>query len=294
VRCGSCGLVFQEFARTPEELDDAQRYAYGRPQRRFGAPVEFGVRLFCLVRVRLARRLLPPGGRVLDVGCGRGLFLRMLRDCGYDVRGTELSAATAANCDPGIPIDVGELRPGMYDPGSFDLICMWHVLEHMRRPDVALQAAWEALAPGGRLLLAVPNFASMQSRLGGEMWFHLDLPRHIFQFTPDTLQRLVEDRGFVIESCRTGQWEMDPFGLLQTGLNRLGLRYNGLYDTLRNNPMVRRDLSRPYRAFMFLLFPIGMLLAMPASLVFRLSGRAGTLIAVARKPAADGRKRDDR
>jgi SAM-dependent methyltransferase len=284
VQCNRCGLVFQEFARTLEELDDAQQDAYGQPQRRFTAPIELGVRLFCGARVRLARRHLPPGGRVLEVGCGRGLFLRMLHERGYEVRGTELSAATAANADPDMPVDVGELRPGMYDPRSFDLICIWHVLEHMRRPDVALHAAWEALVPGGALLMAVPNFASVQSRLGGELWFPLDLPRHIFHFTPNTLERLLRDSGFVLERCRTGQWEMDPFGLLQTALNRMGLRRNALYDTLRNNPAIKRDLSRSYRALLIALFPVGMFLAFPLSLAFRLAGRAGTLIAIARKP----------
>jgi SAM-dependent methyltransferase len=284
VRCDRCGLVFEEFARSEEDLEEAQRDAYGQPQRRFISPVELGVRLFCRSRVRLAHRLLPHSGRVLDVGCGRGLFLRMLEQRGHRVRGTELSAATAANADPAIPVDVGELRPGRYEPRSFDLICMWHVLEHMRRPDLALQAASEALVPGGALLIAVPNFDSLQARLGGELWFHLDLPRHIFHFTPETLRRLLQDSGFVLDRCRTGQWEMDPFGLLQTTLNRMGLRHNALYDTLRNNPVVARDLSRPLRAFLLTLFPIGMFLALPFSVIFRLAGRAGTLIAVARKP----------
>jgi SAM-dependent methyltransferase len=285
VQCNRCGLVFQEFARTLEELDDAQRHAYGQPQRRFTSSIELGVRLFCASRVRLARRLVPPGGRVLDVGCGRGLFLRMLHDRGYRVHGTELSAATAANADPDMPVDVGELGPGMYDPRSFDLICIWHVLEHMRRPDLALQAAWEALVPGGVLLIASPNFASLQSRIGGEFWFPLDLPRHLFHFTPETLRRLLSDSGFVLEYCRTGQWEMDPFDLLQTILNRIGLRHNALYDALRSNPVVRRDLPLFSRAALVALFPVGMLCAIPISLMFRLIGRAGTIIALARRPA---------
>ncbi len=77
---------------------------------------------------------------------------------------------------------------------------------------------------------------------------------------------------------------MDPFGLLQTLLNRLGLRPNALYDSLRSNREVRRDLSRAYRVGMLALFPLGLLAALPVSLLCRLAGRAGTLIVVARKP----------
>jgi SAM-dependent methyltransferase len=285
VQCKRCGLVFQEWARTLEELDDAQQGAYGERQRRFISPVELGVHLFCSLRVHVARSLLPPGGRVLDVGCGRGVFLRMLHERGYEVRGTELSAATAANADPGVRVDVGELHPGMYNTESFDLIWMWHVLEHMRRPDLALRAAWEALVPGGALLVALPNFASVEARLGREGWFHLDLPRHIFHFTPETLRRLLDESGFVLSHCRTGQWDMDPFSLLQSVLNRMGFRQNALYDTLRNNPAVKHDLSMFRRASLLALFPVGMFVAFPFSLVFRLAGCAGTIVVGARKPA---------
>ena len=78
----------------------------------------------------------------------------------------------------------------------------------------------------------MPNYGSTQARLGGESWFHLDLPRHIFHFTRPTLERLLRNHGFEIERYQTGQWEMDPFGLVQTVLNRMGLRHNGLFDTL--------------------------------------------------------------
>ena len=243
-------------------------------------------RLFRSARARLAERLLRGPGRVLDIGCGRGVFLEILRGRGHAVRGTELSEATAANALPGIPVDPGEVRAGRYAPESFDLISIWHVLEHDQRPDEVLRACHEFLVPGGALMIAVPNFASVQARIGRELWFHLDLPRHIFQFTPTTLKRLLAESGYEIERCSTGQWEMDPFGLLQTALNRLGLRPNAMYDSLRTNRAVQRDLSPLYRAAMLLLCPLGMLLALPISGVLRIAGRAGTIIAVARKPAA--------
>jgi SAM-dependent methyltransferase len=283
LRCRRCGLVFQSDAVSLEELDAAQTHAYGEPERRFAGPVERLVRMARWSRVRMAVRLLPPGGRVLDVGCGRGLFLRMLQERGYQVRGTELSAATAAQATSEVPIDTGELSPGRYPPASFDLISIWHVLEHLRRPDEVLAACHEALAPGGALVIAVPNFASIQARLGGPHWFHLDLPRHLFHFTPETLERLLRHSGFAVERLTTGQWEMDPFGLLQTVLNRLGLRPNGLYDTLRNHEAVRRDLGPATRLALLACLPFGLGLAVPLSAAFRLAGRAGTLRVLARR-----------
>lgn len=285
-RCGSCGLVFQRRAPTDAELEEGYRTAYGEPQRRFGGPLERLIELFRRARLRLAKRLLPPGGSVLDVGCGRGLFLRLLRAHGYQVRGTEYSAATARNADPGIAIDVGDVTPGRYPDASFDLISIWHVLEHLRHPDVTLAACALALKPGGALLLAVPNHGSAQARFGGEHWFHLDLPRHVFHFDAASLSRLLRSHGFEIERCRTGQFEMDPFGWVQTALNRLGFRHNALYDSLRNNAEVKRDLSFLQRALMLALLPLGMALAVPLSFAERPFGQAGTLILVARKPRA--------
>jgi 2-polyprenyl-3-methyl-5-hydroxy-6-metoxy-1,4-benzoquinol methylase len=288
VRCEKCGLVFQQHLRSKADLDAAQAAAYAQPTRRFQGPFEWLVRMFRMARVRRCERLVPAASRVLDVGCGRGLFLQLMAKRGHEVRGTELSEATATNAYPDVPVDIGEFRPGRYAPASFELISIWHVLEHDQDPAAALAASHEALAPGGALLLAVPNYASFQARLGGEDWFHLDLPRHVFQFTPQTLTRLLRDSGFEVVSCRTGQWEMDPFGLLQTVLNKLGLRTNGLYDSFRSNAEVRRDLSPAYRAGMLALLPLGLLLALPVSLFCRWTGRAGTLIVVARKPASAG------
>jgi SAM-dependent methyltransferase len=281
VRCRHCGLVFQERVGAHAETAVAASPINAGSQNRFGAALEMLIRLFRLSRVRLATGLMPEGGRTLDIGCGRALYLRMLKERGYQVRGTELAAAEP-NADPEVPIDMGEVRPGLYPDGSFDLISIWHVLEHLAAPDLTLEACARALKPGGALLIAVPNYGSTQARFGGEHWFHLDLPRHIFHFTQGTLERLLTHHGFRIERCRTGQWEMDPFGLLQTTLNRMGLRHNALFDTLRNDEEIKRDLSGFYRVAMLAAFPIGMLLAVPVSLFLRLMKRAGTLVVLAR------------
>jgi SAM-dependent methyltransferase len=94
VRCEACGLVFQDGKVNAALLEEQQRQTYGAPTKRFGALVEVFIHGFRTARVRTVQRLVPTGGRVLDVGCGRGLFLRLLMTRGYEVRGTELSDAS--------------------------------------------------------------------------------------------------------------------------------------------------------------------------------------------------------
>ncbi len=283
VRCEACGLVFMRAGSSPEQIRTAQMDLYGEPTKKFNPIVEFVVRRLRMVRVRAATKLMPPGGSILDIGCGRGLFLHLLQARGYRVRGTELDELSARHVHADVPLDLGDVEPGRYPPESFDLISIWHVLEHLPRPALALTACHRALKADGALVIAVPNFASWQARCGGEWWFHLDLPRHIHHFTPASLIHLLETSGFDVERQTTGQWEMDPFGLLQTILNRMRFRFNGLYDTLRSNPSASRDLTVVSRAGFLLCFAVGLPFALCFSALARVMGRGGTIRLVARK-----------
>jgi SAM-dependent methyltransferase len=113
--------------------------------------------------------------------------------------------------------------------GPFDVITMWHVLEHLPDPMAALERSHELLAPGGRLIVSVPNNDSWQARLGGDDWLHLDIPRHLFHFTPGSLSGLVERTGMRVERIGYLYPEMEILGVLQIALNRLGIDPDLLY-----------------------------------------------------------------
>jgi SAM-dependent methyltransferase len=138
----------------------------------------------------------------------------------------------------GVEIVVGDAVSAPVD-GPFDAITMWHVLEHLPEPLAALERAAELLAPGGRLVVSVPNNDSWQARLGGDDWLHLDIPRHIYHFTPGSLSQLVERAGFRVERIGHFYPEMEILGVLQTGLNRLGLDPDLLYRFVKRDRSVR-------------------------------------------------------
>jgi SAM-dependent methyltransferase len=179
-----------------------------------------------------------PTGRLLDVGAGKGHFLAAARGRGWDVVGVELSEASArrARATYGLEMLVGDVLE-IELAGSFDVITLWHVLEHVADPGALLDRVRGLLAPGGRLVVSVPNNRSFQARLFGEHWFHIDEANHLFHFTPRSLAMLLLRRGFEPERVGYFYPEMEIIGWVQSALNAAGLHRDGLYK------FVKRDAS---------------------------------------------------
>jgi 2-polyprenyl-3-methyl-5-hydroxy-6-metoxy-1,4-benzoquinol methylase len=220
---------------------------YGLPGTKFQPAVETVVRWLGARHIAFLTRALAPGSRVLDVGCGRGVILGPLADRGFAVSGFEISEAAARGADPRAAIRVApRLAAAGYAASSFDQVVIWHVLEHMDDPRSALEEVHRILAPGGRLVVAVPNFSSLQARFAGAAWFHLDLPRHLFHFPLAALRRLLAETGFEVTSEHHFSLRQNPFGWIQSALNLCaGLPRNGLYALLRQRPA---DAPPPFGA----------------------------------------------
>ena len=119
---------------------------------------------------------------------------------------------------------------------DYDVITMWHVLEHLPDPFAAVRHAAELLRPGGRLVISVPNIASLQARIGGDRWFHLDLPRHRMHFTPRSLSALVTRSGMKVDRIGHFYPEMEAIGLVQSILNKTGTETDLLYRFAKRDP----------------------------------------------------------
>jgi 2-polyprenyl-3-methyl-5-hydroxy-6-metoxy-1,4-benzoquinol methylase len=103
-------------------------------------------------------------------------------------------------------------------------VVLWHVLEHVPDPLATLERARQILRPGGLLVIAVPNFESLQARFSGRHWFHLDVPRHYHHFGLSILKRMLREAGFTISDVSHLSLEYNPYGWIQSILNRTGLR----------------------------------------------------------------------
>src|SRR6185369_6773082 len=247
----------------PDAATLARLYAPGQYRvdegKRFIAPVEM---LFERHKQGLIPRFsndMQPG-RMLDVGCGSGYLASLFARAGWTVTGVEFNDETAIHARETYGINVVTSVASI--TGQFDLIVVNHVLEHHFEPDILLKECLEQLTPSGRIIVAVPNFSSFQSRIGREHWFHLDFPIHLYHFTDQGLINLLAKSGFNVIQRSNADWVQNFYGWLQTLLNLIGLPHNSLYDFLR---MKNSGKNRPSSAIILSL--CSCLWAVPAALL---------------------------
>ena len=139
-------------------------------------------------------------GKLLDAGCATGVFLAAARLCGWQVFGFELSPWAAQVAADLLELDVAiatiDALPVRAE--AFDVITCYHTLEHVPSPRRALDCLRAALKPTGLLVAEVPNLMSLEARLEGARWHDLQLPHHLYHFTPRTLVRLLFETGFQV------------------------------------------------------------------------------------------------
>lgn len=141
---------------------------------------------------------------LLEAGAAFGYFVEAARRAGIDARGVEVSgfAAEYARTHLGMPVLTGEFES--VDSGTgFDVVCGFHVLEHVSDPARFLAAVRQRLAPGGLALVEVPNFGSALAERDGPMWEHLHTEYHHWHFAPSNLARLFDRAGFDVINCDT-------------------------------------------------------------------------------------------
>jgi len=177
-----------------------------------------------------------PKGLVLDVGCGGGLFLRMLAEQGVRVAGIDfcLDAGLIAWRRNRVPAVCGTLSQAPFAARSCTAVTMFHVLEHLYNPASYLEAAHELLKPDGRLIIQVPNAACWQFLLLGEHWSGVDIPRHLLNFRPADLEILLAHCGFEVVRRKYFSLRDNPAGFatsLTPGLDPMARRIRQVRET---------------------------------------------------------------
>lgn len=232
VRCKACGLVFAQDSLTRMDLErhyQSEYYKGAMDSACYGCQFtsQFAKRLFPLRKFYLDKlgTYFPKKGRLLDIGCGMGLFLAFAQENGWDVLGIEPFEGFAKYSvnHLGVKIIVGSFED-LRIKEKFDVITLFHTLEHMFDPRMVLEKIYSLLNPGGVVLIEVPNMGSPFSRWKGKSWF---APKnHRFYFTREALGRYLKEVGLEIleESARQNERNSLLATLVLSAFGILGLR----------------------------------------------------------------------
>ena len=203
VRCTGCGLVYLRNRPTDEELSTIYPPEYYQYEAFLGSFGRAARRWSQRQKGRFMRRYAGPGARILDVGCGTGELLRLLKDGGdqsWQLAGVDVSAEAVSRLrDAGIEAVQGRFEDLRLPPASFDIVLMNQTIEHLGDPRGCLRAASEVLRPGGVLILETPSLDAWDARwFPSDLWAGWHCPRHWNLYTPETLRALASACGFQV------------------------------------------------------------------------------------------------
>lgn len=230
------------------------------------------------------------GARLLEIGCGKGRFLEAAKEAGFDVRGVEPSERSYAfararlgDIVANIGIDDIVKRDGFRGP--YGAVVMWHVLEHLKYPERALKAVSGLIDGEGKLLIAVPNFGSLQAVLGKGCWYHLDPPRHLHHFTLQSIEMVLENNGFYLVDAYFDSFYQNYIGEIVTLTNCLMQDKNVFFNVIKRNPYYTGEVGKTRAAAMF---GASLVVAATAALpllawtfITQIIRRAGTIVLIA-------------
>ena len=271
VWCARCRVATTSPWPTSAQLDEA----YGRWYRPAGGRFAgLGDAVLRRTRGALADRLhqiLPPGP-VLDVGAGDGTLVEAFVRHGRDAVGLEPHAS-------GPRLRAAEIEEMS---GDWAAVIFWHSLEHLRRPAEALSHAAGLLVPGGLLVVAVPNAASLQARAFGDRWFALDLPRHLVHLSPAPLLSKIEALGLRVERVSYLRGGQVVFGWIHGLVGQLPGRPD-LYEVIRRGEARRSAQSPARRGYALAAAGAAVPLALAATAVEVAARSGGTIYVQARR-----------
>ena len=198
LRCRECGLC-----STDPWIPEEERVKYYQPEEQSGAGKASRIGMY---QSRLADRLQKAvgggsGKQVLDIGCGQGVFLEMMRDRGFEVYGVELGeeSARVAREERGLNVVTGDLLTLEAENDSFDAVVMSHLIEHVDDPIAVLERVRDLLKPGGVALLSLPNYRCIERRIFGANWYPWCLPVHLYHFDARSIRRAAAMAGLTVD-----------------------------------------------------------------------------------------------
>ena len=222
LRCPRCSLVWLNNPPRLEEMADHYGPDYHRLVQHAAETSPGRWRQHAKILERYKQ-----GGTLLDLGCSSGAFLECMKGQSWQLCGVEISADAAerARAKTGAEVFAGDVTSAPFRPNTFDAITCFDVLEHMHHPREVLVRVREWLKPGGVFYTFLPNIESAEARIFQSYWQGLELPRHLYHFSPSSLRKLAESVGLnalCLKTVSNSQIEYDVRYVCDDVLRYLG------------------------------------------------------------------------
>jgi 2-polyprenyl-3-methyl-5-hydroxy-6-metoxy-1,4-benzoquinol methylase len=182
---------------------------------------------------------------LLDYGCGTGYFLETCLQAGWKVDGIEPDEGARALAKERVHTDLQpSLAQEYFKPLQYSVITLWHVLEHIHTLKETLRNLREHLHPQGKMVIAVPNLQASEALHYGEYWAAFDVPRHLYHFTPKTMQFLLRQVGLQIREVLPMPFDAYYVSLLSEKYQTGKIRYwQGFWQGYHSNQKARKNVE---------------------------------------------------
>jgi SAM-dependent methyltransferase len=286
-RCASCQLVFTDDREAPPP--ETLYPHFEQSDTAASKNVRSALSVFTKQRADFVELVTPQHGgrpRLLDYGCGSGAFARFMTGRGYDVVGLEPFSLGSPTKEASLTLLRKPFEDAREELGKFDVITLWHVLEHVKKPATLLSALASHLKDDGVLVISVPNFKSVQSELFKGSWFHLDPPRHLIHFEPETLASTLAKAGLTEAADQPFLPEYGTSGWVQSVLNGVLPHKNFLFELVKDRGALRSlsaGTTAMHAAASVVLGAPVFAAALPLEAVAASSNRAAALTVAARR-----------
>ena len=203
IKCRNCEIIYNKNTQQVQQINKYYKEKYVldknqlKPMQRYFHRMPEFIKLMSFID---KFKFAP--ATILDIGCDKGYFLEFARHFGYKVQGVELSES-ARNYAMELGLDVYE-NLDVVDK-KFDIVVMWHSLEHFPNPKDGLKQINKLLNQNGIIMIRVPNFENFWRKIFGKYWIWFQPESHYFHFTPKSLKNLLESCDYSVEYVKSGR-----------------------------------------------------------------------------------------
>ncbi|MBM3411994.1 MAG: class I SAM-dependent methyltransferase [Bacteroidetes bacterium] len=185
-------------------------------------------------------------GNLLDYGSGAGAFVAHMQKDNWNAIGIEPAANARSIAKNQFGVELLDLSAFMTLPAAhFDVITLWHVLEHVHELNETVQQLRRLLKPEGRMYIAVPNYTSLDAAYFGKFWAAYDVPRHLYHFSPPAMRQLMSSNQLKVHAVKPMWFDSFYVAMLSTQYQRGRVNYvKSVWQGIQTSIQTLKDVER--------------------------------------------------